>query len=543
MSSPESVNAATGPTGTAGGAVATTTTDQSSVLGQFLSAVQSLLGLEASALAKVLGLWTAARAAISTVGSGVAAAATQQTINTVNAQFHGVPLTPPNLADMVVRNVLADDTGAAGTAGSGYPAPRYANIGGRTASQEAAYSGLSEERFAALIADTGESYGILDALRMYNRGQTMSALVKGPNYNTGLPLYVAGANLASTYGITEAELDNVIAYSRVRPEFTADLLKLAKNTLSPADAVELAVKQVVDTATAQSLFEAAGGVGEQFEALVDAAGDSAGIEKAISLYAHGAITKAQLQQILGLSRINPRFYYLYTPGADGTVPANARYLGAYEVGEALANGAITQDQAMTWLLEEGYPQDQATAFATAKVTGQVAKPKEETASQVLKEYQAGLLSETDTTQALTNLGYTAASVPYLLQYATAAAMVSARNSAVSRVRAAFLVGDLTQSQAQADLGSLGIPSAAIQSYMADWAVEAATPHLHLSAAQVGKLLEEGYIDGPTAVQKWQAMGYGANDASLLLYIYPPPAPTGATPPPSGSPGTPAGTGG
>lgn len=494
-------------------------------------------------LTKIVGVWTAARAAISTVASGIAAAATLDTINQAQATYHATPLTPPALADMIVRNVVPDSTGAAGTAGSGYPSPLLASIGGRTASQEAAYSGLSEDRFAALVADTGESYGIVDALRMYNRGQYMYALVPGPNYTTGTPLYVAGENLATTYGITEAELDAVIAYSRVRPQFTADLLKSAKNTLSPADAVELAVKQVVDVATAQSLFEAAGGVGEQFQALVDAAGDSAGIEKAISLYAHGVITSAQLTQVLGLSRVNPRFYYLYTPGADGTVPANARYLGAYEVGEALANGTITQETAMTWLLQEGYPADQAAAFATAKVTGTVSTPKQETASQVLKEYQAGLLDEPTTTTALTNLGYTPEAVPYLLQYATAAAMVGARNSAVSRVRAAYLVGDLTASQAQTDLAALGIPQTAITSYMADWAVEQATPHLHLSAAQVGKLLEEGYIDAPTATAKWQAMGYGANDAALLLYIYPPPAPTGTEPAPTGSPGTAASTGG
>lgn len=501
-----------------------------------------MANFSATTLAEVLGLWTAARAAVSTVASGIAAAVTQEAVNKVRAQYPNVPLTPPVLADMAVRNIVPDPTGAAGVAGSGYPSPTLANIGGNSIVDEAALTGLDQDRLAALIYETGESYGIVDALRMYNRGQYMYTLTPGPNYTTGTPLYVAGENLATTYGITEAELDKVIAYSRVRPQFTADLLKLAKNTLSPADAVELAVKQVVDTATAQSLFEAAGGVGEQFQALVDAAGDSAGIEKAVSLYAHGVITDAQLVQILGLSRINPRFYYLYTPGADGTIPANARYLGAYEVGEALANGTITQAQAMTWLLEEGYPEDQAAAFATAKVATTLAKPKEETASQVLKEYQANLLTEADATTALTNLGYTAASVPYLLQYATASAIVSARNSAVSRVRAAFLVGDLSASQAQADLGQLNIPQAAITAYMADWAVEAATPHLHLSAAQVGKLVEEGYIDAPTATAKWQAMGYGANDAALLLYIYPPPAPV-SSPAPTGSPGTPAATAG
>lgn len=513
-----------------------------SAVDQFVSVWQALTSAELSTLAKIVGVWTAARAAISTVASGVAAAATMSAVTAANAKYKAVPLTPPVLADMAVRNIVPDPTGAAGVAGSGYPSPTLTGIGKNSIVEEAALTGLDQDRLAALIYETGESYGIIDALRLWNRNVNLWSLSLNPDQTPGQPLYVGGTDLGPTLGIPESELDAVIAYSRVRPEFTPDLLKLAQNTISPADAVEMAVKQVVSKDVGRNLYKAAGGIPDQYDALVDAAGDSAGIEKAVSLYSHGVITDAQLVQILGLSRINPRFYYLYTPNAQGIVPANARYLGAYEVGEALSNGTITQAQAMTWLLEEGYPQDQAAAFATAKVATTLAKPKEETASQVLKEYQANLLTEADATTALTNLGYTAAAVPYLLQYATASAIVSARNSAVSRVRAAFLVGDLSASQAQADLGQLNIPQAAITAYMADWAVEAATPHLHLSAAQVGKLVEEGYIDAPTATAKWQAMGYGANDAALLLYIYPPPAPV-TTPAPTGSPGTPAATAG
>ena len=503
------------------------------------SLVGSLVNLSAEGIADALGVFTAARAAITTVASGIAQAAAQSTVNAALAKYQGQPLTPAVLADMVVRNVLPDSTGQAGIAGSGYPPPMMTGVEGGTATQEAAFSGMSGDRFAALVADTGESYGIIDALRMYNRGQYMYGLVPGPAYETGTPLYQAGANLAGTYGITLAELDKVIAYSRVRPEFTADLLKLAKNSLSPADAVEMAVKQVVPNDLAQSLFEAAGGVGEQFSALVDAAGDAAGVEKVVELYAHGVITEGQKQQAIGMSRMNPRFYYLTDKQPDGSIPLNTRWLGAYEVGEALTNGTIDQATALAWLEEAGYPHDQAAAFATAKTATALAKPKEETASQVLKEYGAGLLTEDQATAALVGIGYVATAVPYLLQYATASAMVTARNAVVSRVRAAFLVGDITASQAQTDLGSLGIPQVAITAYMADWAVEQATPHAHLSAAQVGKLLEDGHIDTPTPTAKWQAMGYSGNDAALLLYLYPPPAPTGLEPPPSGSPGTPA----
>ena len=60
-----------------------------------------------------------------------------------------------------------------------------------------------------------------------------------------LPVYVRRDDLGPAYGIPLAELYEVIAHCDIRPEYSPDLLKLAKNTISPADVVEMAVKQVI----------------------------------------------------------------------------------------------------------------------------------------------------------------------------------------------------------------------------------------------------------------------------------------------------------
>lgn len=161
-------------------------------LDKVLSLGDSLAKLSATALAQAVGLYMAASTAIRTVASGIATAATQATINAANAKYHAVPLSPAVLADMVVRNIYSQSDAAG----------------------QALYSGIDNDNFNLMVADTGESYGILDALRLYNRGTLMSALVPGPNYATGTPLYVAGNNLAGEYGISEDELKTVIYYSR-----------------------------------------------------------------------------------------------------------------------------------------------------------------------------------------------------------------------------------------------------------------------------------------------------------------------------------------
>lgn len=505
-------------------------------LGQgVIDAIKSLVSSDASTLAKVVGVWTAARAAVSTVASGIAAAATQATINQAQATYQGTPISPAALADMVVRNVLT---------GPGVPPTnaRVPSVEGNTATQEAALSGLSPSRFEALVLDNGESYGILDALRMYNRGTLMPSLVPGPAYETGTPLYEAGPNLAAEYGISYDELLKVIHYSRVRDEFVPDFLKLAKSTLSPADAVELAVKEIVPTDVARSLFEAAGGVGEQFQALVDASGDSVGIEKAADMLAHGLIDEGQMLQIIGLSRANPRFYKYYLPDPQtGIPPVVRKWLPIYELRLALETGIIDQATALEWMKQEGYDPQQSQLFLAASAIGTIQNPKTDSMAIILSEYQSNMLTEAQATEALTKLGYVPEAIPFLLQYAQSKAVIAARNTAITRVRAAYLLGLLTNDQATGDLSQLGVPAAAVRTLLTDWEVERSVPHTLLTTAQIGKLVKGGEMDTATATRYWGMRGYTSEDIAWLFQIYPPPP--SPTAPPPGSPGTPAATSG
>jgi len=292
------------------------------------------------------------------------------------------------------------------------------------------------------------------------------------------------------------------------------------------------VKQIISAEVGQNLYAAGGGIPDQFGALVAAAGDSLGPEKLVDMLAHGLITGPEATRALGMSRVNPDFYYAYITAAGGPGPVHAKWLSPFEIKSILDSNPSLGDKAVAWLEADGYDSEQAQDWVGALTAGTVAAPKAESMSVVLKEYQANILTEAEATTALTSLGYSAAAIGYLLQYATAQAAIAARNTAMARVRAAYLVGDITAGQVSVDLNQLGIPAAAITNYLADWAVEAATPHLHLSAAQVGHLLKEGYIDAVTAQAKWVAMGYSANDAALLLLIYPP---ANAQPPGTGTP--------
>lgn len=514
MSNPESANAATSGNGTGGtnpvqGAVQT-------ALGIIQTAVNAFVnpGADINLIADGLGLWSAAKAVVTTVASGIAEVVTYETIRDIQAKHLDKQLTPAVLADMVVRNILSSSANPT-------TEPILSNIDGHDIYAEAAFSGIDEERMNALILDTGESYGIIDALRLYNRGAYLHQADPGPNYETSTPLYVEGPSLAQMYGITEKELETVIHYSRVRDQFIPDLKLLSKNTLSAADAVEIAVKQIMSTDDAQDLYAAAGGMPEQFHLLVDSAGDSAGVQHAVGLAAHGAITPGQLEQIVGMSRMNHRFYYLTKGTPPYTAPLNLKWLSAFEVHEAVKMGMASSAQAVQWLTEEGYPPDQVAAFAGVVGGVSTTGTKQETETMVLTEYAAGQISEADAKQALTNLGYSDAAIPFFLRYVDARSSIAARNTVISRVKQSFLLNLVNSDQATAELSQVGVSQTAIVTYLADWVAEKALPHTALTSAEIGWFFERGFIDLLQAQQFWAMKGYTESDIELLVKRYTP----------------------
>jgi hypothetical protein len=463
----------------------------------------------------------------------VAAAATQATINVAQAKYQAMPLSPAALAVAIVRNVLPDSSGGAGTMPAGYPPSEYNGVAGHSPTVEASYSGMDGNRFAALVGSTGMSYGIIDALRLLNRHTNTWAMAPNPGPAGSFPVYVAGEDLGPAWGISASEFASVVAHSDVRPQYIPDLLKLARDSISPADAVEMVVKQVVSMEVGADLYAAAGGFPEQFAAMVAAAGDAAGVEKAVSMYMHKVIDAAQLRRIIGMSRMNPDFYYLTTPDSTGVPPLGHHYLGAYEVGEAVKAGTVSVAIATGWLEQDGYPPDQVKAFLNAVAGTAAPATKAETEAQVLTQYKAGMMTKAAATTALANLHYTPAAITDLLGSAEAQARIAAHNTAVTRVKNAYLTLAITKSKASTELTMLGVTAGTIAALVADWDVEIATPSRHLTEAQVGKFLREGALSEATAVAKWQAMGYSAPDAALLAGEYAPLAPVG---PPAGSGG-------
>lgn len=423
-------------------------------------------GAQFDVLLQFIGMLSAAFTALFTMGS----IELQPLVNQLRSDYQSVPLTPADLADMVERNIVGQDW----------------------AEGEAAKSGISAERFALMVKDTGEPYGVDQALSLLRRGL-----------------------------ISEQRFAEVLYYSRVRNEFLPDVLQLAHETMTAGDAVELALKQITDEGAARDLFVRAGGLADQFDLLVQASGNPIGPEAAVHLWQHGEIDDEQLRQVIAHSRINPMFY-------DLAKLTGLKWLSVIQVELALKAGTVPPAEAAKWLAQDGYPTDQIEAFVTAAAAGKTATHKALTESQITELYETGVLTHDQAGAELVALGYEAGEVDFILAVYQQRRLLSMSQAAVAQVRKVYLAGRIDKSTASTDLDALGIDPAARDHYLTIWGIERATELRELSMAQIGSAFKKGLLSDTDALARWEAMGYSADDAAIILALY-------GGPPPAGSP--------
>jgi hypothetical protein len=409
----------------------------------------------------------------------------RELLDQFNATRQTQLLSPADLADMVERNILAEPDAA----------------------KEAAGSGVNAERFHNLVLDTGEPPGIVQMLSLLRRGL-----------------------------ITEEHFFQAVAYSRVRTEYFCDLVNLANETMSGADAIESYIKGVpvtVDDFAAENLtvdtsphaaplndqffaamFRRAGGLPSQWNLLKDSAGDAIGVQRAASLEAHGLISKAQFEDIIKRSRINPIFTYAALLG-------NKKWFSSFQIGAIVTADPALAPQATQWLIQDGYPVDQAKALVAAKAGGKVAKPKSETEAQLMAAYEAGIVHKPDFETGMTHLGYPAAAITAIEQSIEARRVLAADLAAIAKVRASYLARHIAWPKAHAELMQLQIDPVVILHYQTIWSTELASQVKGITPSQLGSLVRKGREGKAAAIAIWQTMGYSPLEADLMYKEYAP----------------------
>lgn len=383
-------------------------------------------------------------------------------------------LTPASLADMVVRDIMPQDQAA----------------------EVASQSGLTAEDFNALVLDTGEPPSIQDLLFTHRRGF-----------------------------IDQARLQHGIRQSRVRTEWMDVIESLAFVPMSTADAIEGAVQNHLTVEQSKAITAQNGLDPEHWQVLYDNAGNPPGVQEMVTMYHRGKLTLAELIQGIRESRLKDKYI-------QPTIDAAPRIPPERSIVSLVSKGGLTEAEGTDLLLQLGFTAPIAAALMQEAHATKTVKAHTLTESMVTTLYEDNAMTAEDATGILEGLGYSSGDAAWLLALADANRAHKYQQAVITRVGSSYVKGLTDEQTARVTLQGLGMPAKQIDQVVSYWNIEIHTVSKTLTEAQTIKAAKDGFITTDQATARLLGMGYGSEDAAVLL------APVAGPPP-----GSPAASGG
>jgi len=527
-----------------------------------MSAITEFLAKGGSAVEQ-LALWNVLSQVVGTAG----APAFTELASIANSAHPLVPLSPPDLADAVVRNFM----------------------GAGQAEAEAAKSGMNAERFRLLVPLRGDAPG---------PQQLAAALLRGL-------IEDAGTGHAST------SFEQGIREGRLNDKWAPMLRQLAEQVLSPADAAAAVVRNFLGDGEGQAVAAKSGVRPADFEILRHLSGDAPGPQQLAEALRRGligpggtgagstsfaqGIAEGRLADkwapvIEGLAKVWPSpadalratlegqvtreqglalyeklggdtqfFEVLFnTEGAaptpvealelanrgiipwDGTGPQATSYhqaflegpwrdkwLGAFrQLGEylpppetvrtLLGTGQITHKQAADLWRKNGLAAGTIEAYTAAADFTSTADTRGLSESAVLDLYYAQYLGADDARRLLALFHASPHNIDLLLAYVDMRRATAAVTGAVARIQSLFTARKIGVQTAREALHRLKIPGETIDSVLATWEVAASVSVKTLTEAQITTAWNKGVIGQGEEEAELEAIGYTPYDAWVLL---------------------------
>ena len=182
------------------------------------------------------------------------------------------------------------------------------------------------------------------------------------------------------------------------------------------------------------------------------------------------------------------------------------------------DGAITKDQATTWLQQAGATADVIAGMIAEADATDLSTYRGLTTQSVLNMYYQRLISADDATSILESLHVSSEAVPLMLAYADLQRAIAAQNSAVTRVGTLYAARKITAQTAKQSLITLQVPATAVDDIISYWQLENSINVKLLTEAQIVDAYSYGIMTQDDAMTELQNIGYTPYDAWVLLSI-------------------------
>lgn len=392
----------------------------------------------------------------------------------VNQAHPETVLSPADLADAVVRGVMAR----------------------ADAETEAAKSGVNADRFDTLRHLAGEPIGLEQGLEAVRRGFMPSA----------------------DAGVDAPSLERLVLQSRYFDLWLPIIEKLAEVPITVGESVNALLRGQVDRATA--LAEAfASGINEaRFDILLNSAGRPPSPTELIELRRRNLIPLEgtgpgviSFQQGIFEGDTKDKWWRLFADLAEYKPPPRT-------VTALLRTGSITDAQAAGFYADAGMSPELQAAYVHSAKGEKLAGSRQLAESVVLDLYESGGLDHASALAHLEAAGYSADDATVLLELGDLRAELKAVNQGVTRVGTLYVGHKITRKGASDALDALKLTVTHRNQLLADWDATAAANVRPLTEAQITAAYEYDIIDEAEALAELHAIGLTPFDAWVVLSV-------------------------
>lgn len=340
-----------------------------------------------------------------------------------------------------------------------------------------------------------------------------------PDLSSAFELFRRGEIPEGADSPDQVSLRGALTDAGIPAHWHAGMVKLADTFPSSAEILNAWLTGQIEPAYARELLAKAGMPDWWIQHAYDSEGQAPTPTQALELLNRKIIPRNGR----GPSSVSYEQAFLEGPWRNkwlGPFLALAEYLPPPRTVTAMYHaGQLDHATAAELLTKQGLRAELVTAYLAKHDTPHVAPEKHLAKTEITAAYKDGIMTRAQATKALTDLRYTATDAKLILALIDAQQKTSQLNSAVNRVRALYLAGKLTDSDATALLGQLGVDHAQARGMVAVWHLTQTHQTKTLTAAQIEQAHHYELIDSRSAMSLLQALGYDEFDAWIALSIH------------------------
>lgn len=311
--------------------------------------------------------------------------------------------------------------------------------------------------------------------------------------------------------IKEADVDRAIVQGPIRNEWIPVIKALFQEPLPVTEAAAAVTQGHLTEEQGRTKAALSGISPEDFAVIVDNSGIPPGLQFADEAFNRGLLTDEQYTAMFLESRIKNKYIELMKAMRENLPPADTARM-AYRLGVA------DREWAVGILAGHGFSRTNAEIMLNLEDARHHESTKDLSRAQILELYEDGVITVEQATDLLGRAGFDDIEVGWMIGMADVRVSRRFVNALTTRVRAAYVAGNLDAEHAATTLDQAGVSGTQRDQLLAIWDLEKEVLSRQLTPAQVVSAVKKGFLDRGEGKDRLVSFGYTEGDAEILIQL-------------------------